>query len=138
MQVPLWSIVTLLTELFVTGSVFYIVLRAYRSGIFLKRFAAIVLGYELLFNVSYMASREVSGAEASSLDPYVTALAIFHGIFSLVMFLALVAFFITAWRAYGRGENFFAKRSVLTVTFISAWTLSILSGITLFAQLYLF
>lgn len=138
MGIPLWSIVTLATELCITACVFFIIWRAYTSARFLSGFAFAVLGYELLFNISYMASREVHGAAAPALDPYLTVLAIFHGVFSLVMFLALAAFFLAAWRRYARGVNFFAAHRTLTIIFLSAWTLSILSGVALFVQLYLF
>ena len=136
MAIPLWSMLTLGTELVVTGAVFYIVLHAYRTGVFVRSLVATVLSYELLFNISYMLSREATGAQSLALDPYMTALAIFHGVFSLVMFVSLVAFFIAGWRGYGRGENYFAVHRTLTRIFLSAWSLSVLSGIALFLQLY--
>ncbi len=136
MDIPLWSIVTLATELVVTASVLAIIWRAYATGRFMTMFAWWVLGYEFLFNVSYMASREAHAA-TRTLDPYLTGLAIFHGVFSLVMFLSLVIFFFVAWRRYGRGENFFAIHPRFTVLFVTAWSISILSGVLLFVQLYL-
>ncbi len=137
-MIPFWSIVTLCTELVVTASVYFIVWKAYRTGIFLRLFAFVVLGYELLFNVSYMLSREAAGQASVVYKPYETALAIFHGIFSLVMFIALVTFFLVAARAYKRGENYFLLHKRLTMTFIIAWSVSILSGIALFVSLYIF
>lgn len=137
MGIPVWSALTLATELCVTAGVLYIIWTAYRKGVFLRWLAFFMLGYELIFNVSYMASREVNAATAPALDPYLTALAIVHGIFSLVMFMALIVFFIVTWRAYGKGGNFFKAHHFLTMLFVSAWTLSVLSGILLFVQLYL-
>ena len=136
MPIPVWSLITLCTELVVTASVYAIIWRSYRSGVFPTRFAALVLGYETLFNVSYMLSRELSSAGAAVYSPYETALAIFHGIFSLVMFATLVMFFIAAMRAYKRGDNYFRSRPRLTAAFAIAWGVSILSGIALFASLY--
>lgn len=113
MTTPLWSLITLCTEVGITACVYYIIWRGYTTGTFLRWFAATVLAYELLFNVSYMATREVSSATSPALDPYITALAIFHGVFSLLMFLALIAFFYAARRGYARGENFFAQLCLL-------------------------
>ncbi len=138
-MIPLWSLITLGTEICITACVFTIIYRAYYNGVFLKWFAFGVLAYELLFNVSYMASRELGAIQdPASLDPYLTALAIFHGIFSLLMFALLVAFFLFAYRRYERGENFFATHKKITVSFLIAWSASILSGIALFVELYLF
>jgi hypothetical protein len=138
MSLPLWSTVTLFTELVVTASVYFIMWKAYRTGKFLRIFAFVILGYELLFNVSYMLSREVAGETSVTYKPYETGLAIFHGIFSLVMFIALVTFFISAARDYKRGKNYFLLQPKLTFLFVIAWGVSILSGITLFTSLYLF
>ncbi|HQT83200.1 MAG TPA: hypothetical protein PLW99_03565 [Candidatus Paceibacterota bacterium] len=136
MHIPLWSIVTLGTELLVTASVYFIIWRAYRTGAFLRTFAFVVLGYEVLFNISYMLSREAAGQSSVVYSPYETGLAIFHGTFSLVMFVALVAFFIASARAYARGENYFRDRPRLTLAFSLAWGVSILSGIAFFVALY--
>ncbi|HQU07962.1 MAG: hypothetical protein B7X04_00745 [Parcubacteria group bacterium 21-54-25] len=141
MSIPFWSVITLATELVVTASVYTIIWRAWRHDYFMWRFAFGVLLYELLFNVSYMFSRELGPVVAEvpqKLNPYITPLAIFHGIFSLVMFVALVTFFVTAWRAHKtRSENFFRTHPLLTRSFSVAWGISILSGITLFASLYI-
>jgi hypothetical protein len=138
MPIPVWSLVTLFTELIVTASVYTIIWKSYRSGVFPVRFAIAVLGYETLFNISYMLSRELSSAGATVYSPYETGLAIFHGVFSLVMFVTLVTFFLVAMRAYKRDENYFLSHPRLTFTFAVAWGVSILSGIALFASLYLF
>ncbi len=138
MPIPAWSIITLCTELVVTASVYAIIWRSYRGGAFPRFFAAAVLGYETLFNISYMLSRELGSQGVAVYNPYETALAIFHGIFSLIMFVALVSFFIAAMRVYRRGENYFLLHPRLTITFAIAWGVSILSGVALFASLYLF
>ncbi len=96
-----------------------------------------VLGYEVLFNISYMISREISGQDAGPLNPYQTFLGAFHGIFSLVMFVTLIVFFLIAARAYKKGENYFLRHKRLMIVFICAWGLSILSGVALFISLYL-
>lgn len=136
MTIPAWSIITLFTELCVTASVYFIIWKAYRSGVFLRYFAFAVLAYEVLFNISYMLGRELGAQNSAVYDPYLTALAIFHGTFSLIMFVTLVVFFLAAARAYRRGENYFLAHQRLTLAFIIAWGVSILSGLTFFISLY--
>jgi len=138
---PLFSIISLITELGVTASVFYIIYRGYYEGVFMRVLAYVVLAYEIIFNISYMSARlfghVLSGEHAREAHAaYEIVVAIFHGTFSLIMFIALVAFFIFALRAYGRGENFFKAHSWLTTAFVAAWTVSIFSGVFLFFLLY--
>jgi hypothetical protein len=126
----------------VTVAVFYIIYRAYYEHYFLRGFAITVLAYELLFNISYMSSRlfgHVLSEEHAQMHhaPYEIAVAAFHGIFSLLMFILLIVFFIFAIRAYGRGEQFFSNHTKLTLAFVVAWIISIFSGIFLFFLLYL-
>ncbi len=139
MDAPLFSVISLVTELLVTASVFYIIYRAYHESVFLRGFAFVVLAYEILFNISYMTSRALRHAPEHPQvhhEPFEIALAIFHGTFSLLMFIALVAFFLVAARAYKRGENFFHLHPRLTGIFIGAWTISIFSGVLFFFVLY--
>jgi hypothetical protein len=138
MSIPLLSAATLIAELLITASVYFIVWKAYHTGRFMRFFAAGVLTYEILFNISYMLSRELGGQDAGTLNPYETGLAAFHGIFSFIMFVTLVAFFIVAGRAYKRGANYFLEHRRMTILFVCAWGLSILSGGALFVSLYLY
>ena len=137
MHVPVWSAVTLCTELVITVCVYSIIWKAYRTGVFLRVFAFSVLAYELLFNISYMFSREIGSSGAVTYNPYTTALAIFHGTFSLLMFVTLVVFFLVAEREYRRGENYFQTHRKLTIAFSIAWGVSILSGLIFFVSLYI-
>ncbi len=136
MHIPFWSAVTLCAELLVTASIYFIIWRSYRTGKFLRWFAFCVLGYEAIFNISYMVSREIGGQDDGVLNPYQTFLGAFHGIFSLVMFVALIVFFLVAARGYKHGENYFLRHRGLTIVFSCAWGISILSGIALFVSLY--
>jgi hypothetical protein len=138
---PIWSLVTLVTEIAVTTVVFFVIWRAATTGRFSRPLAFGVLAYEVLFNISYMVSRALhhAGEAKEGTESVIEiALAIFHGTFSLVMFVSLIAFFVTAARAYRRGENYFATHRRLTITFLYAWSLSVLSGFAFFALLYLF
>ena len=137
MHIPIWSAITLFAELLVTTSIYFIIWRSYRTGRFLRWFAFFVLGYEALFNISYMVSREMGAQDAGPLNPYQTFLGAFHGIFSLVMFVALIVFFLIAAHAYKRGENYFLRHRRLMIVFICAWGLSIFSGIAFFISLYI-
>ena len=140
MDTPVWSIVTLVAELAVTAIVYFVIYEAYTRGVFHRALALGVLVYELLFNITYMASRLLKGTHdgtAQVFTPYETGLAIFHGTFSLGMFVALVAFFVIAARAYARGDSFFHDRPRLTFAFCVAWGISILSGVLFFIALYL-
>ena len=138
MDIPIWSVVTLLTELSVTASVYFIIWKGYRTGVFLRIFAFAVLGYEALFNITYMTSRVTSVQGAVTYSPFEIGLAIFHGTFSILMFAALVGFFLAAARVYKKGENYFLTHRKLTIAFVAAWGVSILSGVTFFISLYFF
>jgi hypothetical protein len=126
MNAPLLSNISLITEFFVTGVVFYIFYRGYKKNVFHTKLAIVTMLYELIFNISYMASR-TSHATSKSVGP-VVLLAVVHGILSLVMFVLLIIFLIVAWTRYRKGENFFHNHKILTFTFLFFWSISVLSG----------
>ncbi len=131
---------TLGTELIVTALVYFIIYDAYTRGIFRRSMAFGVLIYEALFNITYMISRIIQSSSGSStkiLTPYDSGLAIFHGVFSLLMFFSLIVFFIIAAREYARGNQYFRAHTKLTILFLLAWAVSVLSGILFFVKLYL-
>lgn len=133
MHGPFFSTLTLFTELIVSSVVYSTLYSGYRNNKFLTIPAFAALIYETIFNISYMASRvptHVSSAEAT--PGYLIALAAVHGILSLVMFVALIIFFITAWRNYKKGINYFKDHKRLTILFLIFWTFSIASGITFY------
>ncbi|HVY67345.1 MAG TPA: hypothetical protein VHA30_00390 [Patescibacteria group bacterium] len=139
MAIPWFSTFTLGTEILVTASILFIFASGYRRGRFPYALAAITLAYEVLFNISYMASRALGGANPSRLEPRpVLLLAAFHGIFSLFMFLALLAYLSMAWRQYRRGVNYFLRHRRLTLIFIILWLLAVLSGIAFYFFTYFF
>ena len=129
MQAPLYSTVSLVTELFVSAGIVTAIVQAYRTGIFRRRLVALTLTYEALFNVSYMIYRVLTHGHEEIESRFEIGLAIFHGTLSLAMFIALIAFMIVAWKRYAKGENFFRKHRVMTGVFLVLWALSILSGI---------
>lgn len=139
MTAPLLSTLTLLAEIGVTACVYYVIWRAYTKGEFVRWLAFGVLAYEIIFNISYMLSRIFGHVEEAAPDmpsSAATALAIFHGIFSLIMFVAIIVFFVLAARGYARGDNFFRTHRSITSTFALAWMVAILSGLVFYFVLY--
>lgn len=139
MIIPLWSIATLVTEFFVTAVIFYVIWTAVSRLSFNRTLAFGVIAYEVVFNISYMVFRSIEHEkEAKSIveNSGTEALALFHGIFSLIMFISLIIFFLVADRHYAKGENYFVHHHRLTRIFLFAWGASVLSGAFLFAQLY--
>ena len=73
--------------------------------------------------------KEVAGAPEGGFDIF---LAIFHGVFSLIMFIALLAFIYAAWKSYKKGINFLREHKKLSTVFLIAWMIAILSGYLFF------
>lgn len=130
MHGPLFSTITLFTELLVTSVVYYTIYKGYKHNKFPSKLAFGALLYETFFNISYMATRVPAHAKAAKNEAgFVVLLAIIHGTLSLIMFVALVVFFIIAWRKYKKEINYFSQHKKLTFTFLFFWTFSILSGV---------
>ena len=136
--IPWFSTFTLFTEIIVTGAVLYVIYSGYAKNRFPSRIAAAALSYEILFNISYMASRLVTHEDSKQYpdSPFHIALAIFHGSFSLLMFILLLVFMFFAWKGYRRGENFFRVRRKLTIIFIVSWMIAVLSGFLFYYEAY--
>jgi uncharacterized membrane protein YozB (DUF420 family) len=140
--IPFWSTLTLATELLVTASILYIFHEAYWRNKFHRAFVFIVLLYEIIFNISYMLRSMLEHTVSDSMSrtaasPLFMSLAIFHGTFSLIMFLALLVFMFFAWRNYKKEINFFREHKKLTLIFLIAWLLSVISGIAFYFLLYI-
>jgi len=136
--IPWYSIFTLFTETVITVGIFYAFYIAYTQNRFLKKLVGFILAYEILFNISYMASRLMTHIDPEDHvdSPFHVAIAIFHGTFALLMFISLLVFMYFAWKGYERGENFFLVHKKLFWTFIVAWMIAILSGYTFFYEAY--
>lgn len=140
MSAPFFSIFALVAEFCVTGVVFYVIWNAVSEVRLNRKLAFGVLAYEVIFNISYMVWRSLEHANekvAVVEKPGEVALAIFHGTFSLVMFVALVLFFWVADKRYAKGENFFVHHHRMTSIFLYAWGISVFSGALFFIRLYL-
>ena len=137
-DIPWFSTFTLFTELLVTASILYVFYSAYRYNKFPYKLVAATLTYEILFNISYMASRALGGKNPGKLaGSYIIDVAIFHGPFSLLMFLALLVFMAMAWRNYKKGLNYFRLHKNFTFTFILLWLIAIASGFAFYYVAYL-
>ena len=130
MHAPLFSTITFFTELIISAIIYYTLYQGYKHNKFPTKLAFAALIYELLFNITYMARRVPSHVKASRVEsPGLVALAAIHGILSLIMFVALIIFFIAAWRSYKKEKNYFKDHKKITYTVLFFWTVSIVSGI---------
>jgi hypothetical protein len=136
--IPPYSIFSATSELLVTAAVLYVVRRAYLHGDFRRGLLVVVLAFEALVNISYMAYRIAIPTEGLADAPgWLTSTAALHGILSLGMFLFLLFLAAMAWRDDARGENFFREHAGTTWSFVGLWMVSIVSGEFLFVTLYL-
>jgi hypothetical protein len=140
MDTPLYSTITLFAEIGLSLIIYYTFYSGYKKVHFPTPLVAIGLLYETLFNITYMASRAKTDAQVTRvhLPALYIGLAAFHGILSLVMFIALVVFMFFAWRGYRKKKNFFKTHKSLSMTFLVFWTISIVSGILLYFATYIY
>jgi heme A synthase len=130
MHAPLYSTITFFAELIISAIIYYTLYQGYRKNRFPTKLAFFALIYETVFNITYMVSRVPGHTKVARIEaPYVVGLAIVHGVLSLIMFIALIIFFIIAWRNYKKEINYFKIHNYLTWTFLFFWTFSILSGV---------
>jgi len=138
MHAPLYSTITLFAELIVSAVIYYALFQGYKKNKFPTVPVALALFYEVAFNISYMVSQVHNRVQAAKVESLaLILLAITHGILSLIMFLALIVFFVLAYLTYRKGDNYFVSHKILTFTFLFFWTFSILSGILLYIFSYL-
>ena len=130
MHAPLYSTVTLFAEIIISTIIYYTLYQGYKYNRFPAKLAGFALAYEILFNISYMASQVPEHAKAARVESaFVITLAILHGVLSLIMFIALLIFFFLAWRNYKKEINYFKSHTILTTLFLIFWTFSIVSGV---------
>ena len=136
--IPWFSTFTVFTEAAVTIAILYVIYSGYFKNKFPIVVAVIALAYEILFNISYMASRLFTH-EDSAQHPdssFHIAIAIFHGTFSLVMFILLLVFMFFAWMGYRSGKNYFRLHKKLTIIFLVSWMIAVLSGFLFYYEAY--
>ena len=137
-NIPWFSTFTLLTETIVTASILYIFYSAYFKNEFKFRLVSLTIGYEVLFNISYMAYRALTHIDSAARpdSAFHIALAAFHGIFSLLMFVLLLVFMLLAWRNYKQGINYFREHRKIVLVFLISWLIAVLSGYVFYYEAY--
>lgn len=135
---PPFSIFSAVSELFVTAGVFYIIRRNWTRRTFpLSVFLGVAL-FEALVNVLYMAHRaSQAAAGVHDIAPGMKVFFAAHGILSLLAYLVFVVLGVFAWQEQRAGRFFFRDRPTLTWIFLVVWTVSIVSGETIFVLRYL-
>lgn len=133
MTVAPFSHFSAVSELFVTAAVFYFFWKAVKEDDHRWAFITVVIAFETLVNITYMARRLVESEPKGTAAGWTVALAAVHGALSLLMFLGLVAFVLLSFRA-ARVEhrNYFREHPLTTATFLVLWTLSVLTGEALY------
>lgn len=135
---PFWSTFTLVTELIVTAGVLYSIKKGYQTGQLPGKILGASLLYEVIVNISYMAHQaaEKAGEKVAHSGLYI-GLAIFHGVFSLLMFVGLLVFMLIAMRSYKKGNNFFKNHKIVTGVFLVFWLTALFSGIAFYIASYI-
>lgn len=138
MHAPLYSTITLFLELLISAAVYYTIYKGFKHNKFSTKIAFSALIYETLFNITYMVSRVPAQVKVHKAQPlFVILFAIIHGTLSLIMFIALIVFFVIAWRKYKKEINFFKDHKIMTWLFLTFWTLSIVSGVLFYVLEYI-
>ena len=131
------STFTLFAEIIISICILYSFYSGYKNNKFPFNLVATALIYEILFNISYMVYRMVSNEKSEHLlSNFALGLAIFHGIFSFIMFIALLVFMGLAWKNYKKGINYFFKHKIATFTFIFFWIIAVVSGFLFYYVIY--
>lgn len=136
MHVPIASTITLLMELFIAMIIFYIVYNGYFKNVFSKKMTFFAIAYETVFNVGYMVYRTFAAPSISNLNASWKIVAMLHGILSLIILVAVIAFFLRASMEYAKNVNSFKEHHFQTKLFLFSWIVSLLSGIALYLKVY--
>lgn len=135
MAPPLYSTFSAITELIITAAVVWFFWSAIKHGKYRWGIIAGALFYETMFNITYMTAR-FFGDHGPSADyaAWYSAFLAFHGILSLLMFIALVTFVIWAFDQTGKDRaNPIGERPKLAIMFLALWGISILTGEIIYA-----
>jgi hypothetical protein len=138
MSIPAFSVFSAASELVVTAGVAVVVGRNWNRKPFpLALFLAVAL-FEALVNVAYMANR--TARAASGADPVSSTMRLafaLHGMISLLAYLWFVVLGVIASVQQAAGRFWFRDHRVHTIAFLIVWTISIVSGETMFVARYL-
>jgi hypothetical protein len=136
---PLFSSFTLFTEILVTAAILTIFYTGYKHNRFRKRLAFVTIMYEILFNISYMSYRAIlheTKVPEHTHTAFHIAVAAFHCIMAILMFIALVVYLILAMKKYEKGINYFKEHKYITFIFLFLWFTAIGSGLLFYYLAY--
>jgi hypothetical protein len=137
-HIPPFSIFSAISEIFVTAGVFFVIRRNWTRRTFPFSVFLVLVLFEAFVNVLYMsqrASRAASGADA--IAPAMKIFFAVHGMISLLAYLWFVVLAVFAVQDQAHQRWFFRERPALTWSFLTVWTVSVVSGEVLFALRYL-
>lgn len=137
MTVPLFSIFSAISEVFVTIAVLYGVISNMRGGPLRWKLLGAVIAFELCVNVVYMAGKAAKADKSVELSTEMKLFFAGHGLLSLGMFLGLVVLYILAVIDVKSGrESWFQRHPVGTWVFVFFWMVSVTSGEIIFFMRY--
>lgn len=115
-----------------TAAVFVVVFSSFTGKGFFLKLAIGVAIFEFCVNMLYMVSRMDHHATAPELSVAMKVFAAVHGSLSLLVFVAFVVLTFLAYGEAKRGLHFFRAHKVVTWTFVTLWTASVVSGEVLY------
>jgi len=138
MHIPVFSIFSAVSELFVTAGVVYIIRRNWTRRTFSLAVLLVVALFEACVNVAYMSRRAAQAAAPSpDLSQGMKIAFAAHGMLSLLAYIAFVILGVLAYQEQRKGRFLFRESPAITWVFLIGWTISVGSGEALFALRYL-
>ncbi|MBI2378254.1 MAG: hypothetical protein HYV07_29910 [Deltaproteobacteria bacterium] len=138
MTIPLFSIFSAISEIFVTVGVLYSLLSNLRGKELPWKVLGSVLAFEFFINVTYMTMRASEADKSGALSTTMKIFYATHGILSLVMFLLLAATFLISMVDLSANRSpWFARHRGLTFLLIFFWMISVGTGEAIFVGRYL-
>jgi uncharacterized membrane protein YozB (DUF420 family) len=135
--VPLFSIGSALSEIFVTCGVLYSIITNLRGKPLPWKLLGGVLTFEVVVNVIYMAKMAARADKSSEISTGMKIFFAAHGMLSLIMILLLVVLFILSFIDIKNGrEAWFARHKGFSWAMIVVWFLSVGSGEVIFLMRY--
>ncbi len=138
-NIPLYSIFTAITEIFVTIIVLYTIISNMRGKKLKWKLLFIAIVFESLVNVSYMVYR-LFGFAAERIEitsKLLRSLVGFHGVLSFIMLTLLIILSYVAYKESKNDKNFFQEHKLISIIFITLWLISIISGYIFFVLFYI-
>ena len=137
MEAPIFSTITLISEIFVTMGVLYVYYFAFYKNTFKPLYAFAVLAYEIFVNVAYMVYRVLTHTETGKYQVWEVVLLALHGTLSLIMLIALIVLFVKAYLEHKKGKNFLAKHKLISLSILGVWLFSVASGCAVYFVEYI-